>query len=51
MKKSNCCDANIIEETDLCSQCKEHCEAIDEELSWLLPDWQPTEVIHYTNKG
>jgi hypothetical protein len=23
--KSNCCNANIIENTDLCSQCKEHC--------------------------
>jgi len=24
--KSNCCDAEIIQETDLCSDCKEHCE-------------------------
>ena len=22
---SNCCDAPIIENTDLCSNCKEHC--------------------------
>ena len=24
--RSNCCDAEIIQETDLCSDCKEHCE-------------------------
>ena len=23
---SNCCNAPIIENTDLCSKCKEHCE-------------------------
>lgn len=23
---SNCCQASIIEETDICSKCKEHCE-------------------------
>lgn len=22
---SNCCNAEIIEETDVCSECKEHC--------------------------
>ena len=25
---SNCCNAPIIENTDLCSDCKEHCEPI-----------------------
>ena len=25
MMNSNCCNAPIIENTDLCSQCKEHC--------------------------
>lgn len=25
---SNCCGANIIENTDLCSKCKEHCEVL-----------------------
>ena len=25
---SNCCNAPIIEETDLCSDCKEHCKKI-----------------------
>lgn len=29
MKASNCCGASIIEETDLCSQCKEHCEVLE----------------------
>jgi len=28
MKRSNCCDASIVENTDLCSSCKEHCEVI-----------------------
>lgn len=32
MKLSNCCNAPIIENTDFCSACKEHCEA--EEESW-----------------
>lgn len=25
---SNCCSAAIYENTDICSKCKEHCEAI-----------------------
>ncbi len=28
MKKSNCCQASIVDETDLCSNCKEHCGAV-----------------------
>lgn len=24
--KSNCCNAEVIENTDLCSECLEHCE-------------------------
>jgi hypothetical protein len=24
--KSNCCNESIIEETDICSKCKEHCD-------------------------
>ena len=28
---SNCCDAPIYEDTDICSKCKEHCESIEEE--------------------
>ncbi len=30
MNVSNCCKAPIIENTDLCSDCKEHCVAVDE---------------------
>jgi|6_EtaG_2_1085325.scaffolds.fasta_scaffold211560_2 hypothetical protein len=26
---SNCCSAKIIEETDICSKCNEHCEIIE----------------------
>jgi len=26
MKKSNCCQASIIDGTDMCSKCKEYCE-------------------------
>ena len=25
---SNCCGEQIVDETDICSKCKEHCEAI-----------------------
>jgi len=28
---SNCCQAGIIENSDICSGCKEHCEVIDDE--------------------
>jgi len=31
IKVSSCCGASIIKNTDLCSKCKEHCEAISEE--------------------
>jgi len=31
MQTSNCCGASIIENTDVCSNCKEHCEAVSEE--------------------
>lgn len=30
MKKSNCCNAPLVEETDVCSKCHEHCEAVIE---------------------
>lgn len=26
---SNCCSASIYEDHDICSECKEHCGAID----------------------
>jgi len=32
MKISNCCSASLIGETDLCSQCKEHCEGINDNM-------------------
>ena len=30
MELSNCCTAPIVEDTDFCSDCKEHCEAIEQ---------------------
>lgn len=27
---SNCCGAQIWEDTDICGQCKEHCESIED---------------------
>lgn len=33
---SNCCEASIIEETDICSRCKEHCEPQAEEQCYKL---------------
>ena len=29
---SNCCEATIIEETDICVLCKEHCDLIENPL-------------------
>ena len=29
--KSNCCGAAIIEDTDFCADCKEHCEGVNDE--------------------
>lgn len=31
-KLSDCCEVAIIENTDLCSQCKDHCEEINEKV-------------------
>lgn len=30
MNKSNCCDAMVYDETDICSECGEHCEIIED---------------------
>jgi len=30
MKRSNCCQAPIVDETDVCSDCKEHCVIVDQ---------------------
>ncbi len=32
---SNCCEAIIYENSDVCSDCKEHCVTISEELEQL----------------
>jgi hypothetical protein len=26
MEMSNCCNVKVLEHTDICSNCKEHCE-------------------------
>lgn len=28
MKLSNCCASPLVDETDVCSKCKEHCEVV-----------------------
>lgn len=33
MKKSNCCNAPLVDETDVCSRCKEHCEFIEKDVN------------------
>ena len=33
---SNCCGAPIIENTDVCSQCKEHCETQKKTEKWEI---------------
>lgn len=32
MTISNCCGAGVYENTDICMECGEHCEVIDEDL-------------------
>lgn len=29
---SNCCNAGVYENTDICMSCKEHCEVLDENV-------------------
>lgn len=36
MKASNCCGADIIENTDICSNCKEHCFVVDDEFEEIM---------------
>ena len=31
IRLSNCCFENVIEESDVCSKCKEHCKVILDE--------------------
>lgn len=38
---SNCCNAQIVPETDVCSKCLEHCEII----SVVLPDFKVGDTI------
>ena len=51
MKVSNCCGASIIENTDLCSDCKEHCEVVEQaeyyeedDIDWLSSDFEPKSI-------
>lgn len=32
--ESNCCTAPVYENTDICSDCKEHCEVLETEEEW-----------------
>lgn len=32
MRVSNCCEAQLVDETDICSKCKEHCIGVTD---WL----------------
>ena len=34
-EKSNCCNAPVIEDSDVCGECKEHCE-----------DWKPSRCLY-----
>ena len=52
---SNCCGASLIENTDLCSDCKEHSTAVSEsvysdgfesELMWLDSSFEPKSVTY-----
>jgi hypothetical protein len=37
-KRSNCCDAWIYDNTDICSKCGEHCEALPDIEEFYLDD-------------
>lgn len=37
---SNCCNAGVYENTDICMSCKEHCEVIQDEVA----EWRATPV-------
>ena len=41
MSESNCCSAEIYENTDICSRCKEHCDGI--EVFCNKCDWEGKE--------
>lgn len=34
---SNCCGASLLENSDICADCKEHCEPEDGDASWVDP--------------
>lgn len=40
---SNCCGARLIENTDLCSKCREHCDIVEEEVTSIFSHWLPRE--------
>ena len=40
---SNCCGARLIENTDLCSKCKEHCDIVEEEITSIFSNLLPRE--------
>lgn len=37
-KRSNCCDAPIHDDTDICSKCKEHCDTMPEEENMVTEE-------------
>ena len=41
MKVSNCCGATLLPETDICSDCKEHSEAVEYDVKEVLGDPAP----------
>ena len=43
---SNCCSARIYDDMDICTKCKEHCGAVDDEgneLEMAGNQWKPVE--------
>jgi len=49
MKTSNCCNAPVIEESDICSQCKEHCEAIENKINQKIKEIILNKLKNYTD--
>ena len=35
---SNCCNAEIYEDSDICTECKEHCVTVEEEKQMCMDE-------------
>ena len=43
---SDCCGSNLEQESDICSKCKEHCQAISED-EFFEPEYINLKLFNY----